>query len=201
MMDAQAILDIIKQEAKQQAQKLMAEANDRVLTIHEESDLRLSAKKAELKSQVAQEALQLEDRMRRLNQLEARKHQLSTKRVLIDQVFDQALAQLHALPVSQMQELVLGLIESSATGEESVMVGDINPAFFTKDFLQLANQRLQKAGKAGKLSDANKKAAGVCGLILLDQRGETHCTVEAMLSAKRERLEPQVAKRLFPDNA
>ena len=41
-MDTQPILDRIREDAREAAQKLLREAEDRVMTIHEQADLRVA---------------------------------------------------------------------------------------------------------------------------------------------------------------
>lgn len=199
-MDAQAILDIIAQDAQEAAQKALREAQDRVLTIHEESDMRTAQLKDDTQTRAGAEALQLADRMARLAELEERKEQLTAKRELIDRAFELALDKLRHLPQQEAGNIILSLIRQNAAGDETLMVGSINSSFFTPGFIQKANDVLISLGKPGRLTDSGQKVENVTGLVLKTPQSELYCTMEALLNDKRETLEPAVAAVLFPDN-
>lgn len=199
-MDAQAILDIIAQDAQEAAQSALREAQDRVLTIHEESDMRTAQLKDDTQTRAAAEVVQLADRMARLAELEERKEQLSAKRELIDRAFELALDNLRHLSPQEAGDIILSLIRQNAQGDETLMVGTINSSFFTPAFIQKANDALISLGKPGRLTDSGQKVENVTGLVLKTLQSELYCTMEALLNDKRETLEPAVAAVLFPDN-
>ncbi|NLC31690.1 MAG: hypothetical protein GX781_00115 [Clostridiales bacterium] len=199
-MDTQAILDIIGRDAQEAAQRALLEAQDRVLTIQEQSDMLTAQLKDDTQKRAAREAVQLADRMGRLAELEFRKDQLTAKRRLIDRSFSMALDKLHHLSPEKTADIILSLIQSNASGDEMMLVGSINSSFFTAEFVQRANDSLIKLGKPGRLTDSGQKVGNVSGLVLKTPQSELHCTMEALLNDKREALEPAVAAVLFPDN-
>ena len=199
-MDAQAILDIIAQDAQEAAHRALREAQDRVLTIHEGSDMRTGQLRDDTQKRAGAEAVQLADRMARLAELEERKEQLTAKRNLIDRAFTLALDKLRHLPTEETGDIILSLIRQNAAGDEMLMVGSINSGFFTPSFIQKANDVLISIGKPGRLTDSGQKVENVSGLVLKTPQSELYCTLEALLNDKREALEPAVAAVLFPDN-
>lgn len=199
-MDAQAILDIIGRDAAEAAQRTLREAQNRVLTIHEESDMRSNQLRDDTKKRAESEAVLLADRMGRLAELEDRKEQLAAKRSLISRAFDGALDQLHKLPEEQFSAIILSLILENAAGDEMLAAGTVNSGFYTPEFIQKANTALIKSGKPGLLRDSGKKVEDVAGLVLKTPQSELHCTMEALLSDKRDAIEPAIVSVLFPDN-
>lgn len=196
--NAQPILDVIHSEAKEVAEKLILEARDRAATISEHSAARIDALKEQTLQDAQREAALLDDRMRRLSELEDRKALVARKRALIDEVFTQALSRLSALPDEKVSELMLDLLARFATGTEGLAAGSVNAGFFSPAFLEAANARLAKDGKNASFHALPEKVDGVCGLVLKGANSEMHCTFSALLETQRESLEARVAAILFP---
>ena len=197
-MDAQPILEVIRSQAKQAVTKLLREAEDRALTIHEQSDLRVAALREETERKAGQEAEQLADRMRRLSLLEERKDLLAAKRALIDRAFKEALARMHGLPDEAVETQVLQMVLQNAAGDELLMPGAVNGGFYTPSFIEKANESLAGMGKPSRLKDSGEVVPGVCGVVLRSESSQTHCTFESLLEGRREALEAGVADVLFP---
>ena len=196
-MNTQPILEKIRQDAKQAYEALMREAENRVLTIHEQSDQAIADMREKMLESVQMEGEQLAERMRRLAELEHRKNLLAAQRALLDRAFSQALSQLRAMPPEQLGPWVESMAAQSAQGHEHVRAGALNDAFFTADFVKGINADLVQAGKPGALVMDTKRAPGVTGLVLFDEGSEVFCTVEAALQQSRLLLETRVAEKLF----
>ena len=196
-MNTQPILEKIRQDAKQAYEALMREAENRVLTIHEQSDQAIADMREKMLESVQMEGEQLAERMRRLAELEHRKTLLAAQRALLDRAFSQALSQLRAMPPEQLGPWVEYMAAQSAQGHEHVRAGALNDAFFTADFVKGINADLVQAGKPGALVMDTKRAPGVTGLVLFDEGSEVFCTVEAALQQSRLLLETRVAEKLF----
>ena len=200
-INTQPILDIIAKDAQQAFDRLIAEARDRSATISEHANARIEEQLEQTKQEAHQEALVLEDRLRRLSMLETRKALVAGKRGLIDQAFDQALKQLNASPTEQVAALMRSLLLTQAQGDESLQAGSLNDAFCTPAFLAQVNEQLKAQHKLGQLQLEEKRVPGVCGLVVRGKTSEIHLTFEALLSARREELEAHVASLLFPAQA
>lgn len=197
-LSAKPILELIQQDAREAADKLILEARDRAATISEQASLRVQQQLDETTRQAQAEADLLEDRMRRLAMLEERKGLVAHKRGLIDQAFAQALDQLNALPDDQVAQVMGSLLDQFAQGTETLAAGAINDGFFTQAFVDAANGRLAARGKPGSLAMEPGRHPGVCGLILRSARTEMHCTFAALVETRRDALEARVASILFP---
>ena len=198
-MDTQPILDRIREDAREAAQKLLREAEDRVMTIHEQADLRVAGMRRDTEDKAREESVQQAERMRRLAQLEDRKDRLAAMRGMVDEAFVMALSRLHALDDAEAAAYFISLIAQNAVGDETVTPGEIGAGFYGQVFLEKANAALRAAGKPAGLTDAGGRVPGVRGVVLKSASGELHCTFESALESRREAMEASVAGILFPD--
>jgi len=200
-INTQPILDLIRKEAEETARKLLEEAQDRAMTIREQSALRVAHLEDETAQKAALDGSRMAERMQRLALLDERKDLLAAKRALIDEAFAQALSALHQLSDGEVEAQILEMVLQNAVGDEQLIPGGINRGFYSQEFIRKANERLVRAGKEGALSDSGETAPDVCGVVLRRMNSETHCTFEAMLEGKKEALELGTAAVLFPDRA
>ena len=199
-INTQPILDLIKKEAQEAADRLLKEAKGRTEDIYESAADRIATLQKKTREQAKAEADIQEDRLRRLFMLEERKDLVGLKREVIDEAFLTALAQLNQTPADKVAQIMGDLVLQNAAGDEVLQAGAVNDAFFTDAFLQEMNTRLKQAGKPGTLTMAADRYPGVCGLVLKTSQSEMHCTFDALLSTKREELETSVAAILFPQD-
>lgn len=197
-INTQAIIDLILQDAKTQADAVMADADRRVSELMFQSGLRLQRLEDEARSQADRDAKVQDDRIRRLHQLEYKKELVAGKRGLLEQAFTMAVEALNSTPVDQVAAIMTDLLVQYASGEETLIAGAVNDAFFTEDFVNAANESLQKAGKPGKLVMGEGRRDGVCGLVLTTRNSELQFTFLALMENRQEELEAQVAAILFP---
>lgn len=197
-LDTKPILDLIREDAKKNADKLIADAQERAMDILEKSRHNISLWKEETKAKAEADADLLADRMQRLSALEDRKLLLSARRQILDQAFSQVLSELHALPREQVSQEILVMILANAQGDETLEAGQLNDSFFTRDFVKLANDGLIAKGKPGNLTMGEQRVPGVCGVVLKSRNSQVYCTFESLLDSKREQLEGPVAQILFP---
>lgn len=197
-INTQAIIDLILQDAKTQADAVMADADRRVSELMFQSGLRLQRLEDEARSQADRDAKVQDDRIRRLHQLEYKKELVAGKRGLLEQAFTMAVEALNSTPEDQVAAIMTDLLVQYASGEETLIAGAVNDAFFTEDFVNAANESLQKAGKPGKLVMGEGRRDGVCGLVLTTTNSELQFTFLALMENRQEELEAQVAAILFP---
>ena len=200
-INTQAIIDLILQDARAQADAFVAEADRRASEMLFQSGLRLQRLEDEARAQADRDARVQDDRIRRLHYLETKKELVTDKRALMAQAFNQALMELNRSPEDQVAAIMLDLLAQLAEGEETLYAGAVNDAFFTESFVQKANARLQEAGKPGKLVMGEGRREGVCGLVLTTKSSELYCTFQALLENRQEELEARVAAILFPEDA
>lgn len=192
-MDVHPLIAKIEENARVTADSLLSEARARVQDLQRSTDEELQRTQEESDKRARQDALKLEESLRRLQALNGRKDLLERKRGLISQAFDLALERLRAQPTQKLREYLMGQLVAGAAGIEEVTPGDVNPGFFDESFLKEANAALEKAGKPGRLRATGGTRPGVCGLILTLPGSESHLTMETLLLQKRESLEADVA--------
>lgn len=197
-LDTKPILDQIQADARQAADTLLSEARDRAAAISERSGRRVQELVEDTRAKAQAEADLLEDRMLRLAGLEQRNLFVAAKRELINRAFEQAIQTLNKVPGNQVTRVIGDLLLRYAAGDETLVAGEINDAFFTQDFIRDINQRLSQSGRQGHLCAGEGREPGVCGVVLRGRNSQVNCTFAALMEARREEMESAVAGILFP---
>lgn len=198
-MNANAIQEKILSDARAGASDIMRDANEKAARLRTEAEKRMDAAHSRLMMQASEDAEATRLRMERMEELEERKRLLSDKRALIDEAFAQALAKLEAMPAAQARAFLLTEASAVAQGDETVLLGSKNTAWFDDTFLADLNALLKKQGKSGALMLSGEKRDGETGLILSKNGMEISCTFASLLSSKRLDMEADIAAILFPD--
>ena len=217
-MNATAILEKLQEEAKENAAAILQDANDRAEKMRTASDAKIASAKADMEKKAKADGLVEEQRLIRMEELDERKRVLAAKRSLIDRAFDAALQKMKAMPADEARAFLIRLIAEVAEGDEQVIIGAEDAAWFNDAFVSEANAALKKAGRKGELTLATeqrkgvtlKKAGreeevtlaaerrkGVSGLILAKDDTEINCSYAAILDSKRLEMEAEVAQVLF----
>ena len=187
-MNAQAILDKILEDAKENASAVLKDANDRAGAMRKATEVR-----------AREDAQAAAVRMERMAELDERKLLLKDKRDMMERAFSLALDKMKAMPAKEARAFLLSTLTELADGDEELIVGAESDGWMDKAFLPDANAALTAAGKPGNLTLAKEKRAGVSGLILARHDTEIHCTYQALLDSRRLEMEAQVAQMLFPN--
>ncbi|MDI9520698.1 MAG: V-type ATP synthase subunit E [Bacillota bacterium] len=196
-MNTKPIIDLIRSEAKDSANKVILDAKDRAENILEHSSKRLQETLEQTRADAEREADLLEDRMRRMASLEQRNELVAKKRALIDEAFSKALDTLNNAPKKQVADLMTDLVLNYAVGDEALMAGEVNDGFFDEAFVKNLNNKLAEKNKKGALTMLAERVPGVCGLFLKSSRSEINCTFSALIETRREEFESKVADILF----
>jgi V/A-type H+-transporting ATPase subunit E len=201
MQKTQKITSRILSEAKEYAEEVIAAAKA-------EADEKLEAARQQaeaIRRQSELEAFQAaeEHKKRRASAIESelRKEMLSTKRKLLDSVFEKALAKLAGMSSKeQIAVMVRRIMEVSPDGLGEVMLTKKDAGAFGNDLINALNEAYAKKGvKAGiKLSGQNINAIG--GFILKIGDIEYNGTYEALVKLIKEEMEGKIALMLFPDD-
>lgn len=199
-MNAQAILDKILEDAKENASAVLKDANDRAGAMRKATEERIATARTRTQAQAQEDAKAAAVRMERMAELDERKLLLRDKREMMGRAFDLALKKMQAMPPKQAREFLLATLTELADGDEQLVVGAQSDGWMDASFLAQANAALTAAGKPGKLTLAKEKRPGVSGVILARHDTEIHCTYQALLDSRRLELEAQVAQTLFPES-
>ena len=196
-MNAQAILIKIEEDAKETAGRIKADATARAEERKAASREKIEGMYQAMLAQAAREGDELEQRMLRMAELDARKALLQKKRALMDEAFERAAALLAELPNPEKRAYFQKQIVRCATGSETLRVGDRQAGWYDDAFIAEVNRALEGAGKPGKLVASGTPYPGCTGVVLLTGGAEVHCTMEAALEEARVYMEQQVAAELF----
>ena len=193
MEGMERIKDSILSEAKEQAEKIIKEADDRVKEMKGQA-----AKNAEEITKVRlhkaeTEAREAAARKLSMEELELKKEILKAKQGFIDQAFEKALSRLKGLPEETYADMVVSILkDAKVTGEEEIVVSQRDREMFEKGLLKKINDRL---GFEIKLSDETRSMQG--GFIVKTRGVEINNSFETLLRMERERIETEIADILF----
>lgn len=197
-MNANAILEKLNSDAKAAASAILKDADERADAMRKASEARTGENREKMLAQAKEDAVQQEQRMKRMYELEDRKNLLAAKREMISRAFGKALSMMEGMSPKDARAYLLETAADAAAGDEEIIVGDKNSAWFDDAFLKDLNAALVKAGKPGTITAGKEKRSGVCGLILAKNNTEVKCTFDAILESSRLELESEVANVLFP---
>ena len=192
-MNAQAILQKIEEDALQTVETTLAEAQKKAAVIRSTSKSKIESARNETAERAEEESLLLEDRMRRVAQLDKRKQELEGKRRLLDECFVQALEDARKLPQQQLRELFLEQSRLCVCGGEEMLLGDKLPEWYDDGFLQELNSTLGE----NPVTMCTAETCSGTGLELRKNGSSVLITLENLMAEKRQHLETEVAKILF----
>ena len=153
---------------------------------------------SEALSRGAAEAALRHERLKSVAELEAKKQILAEKQSIMDKTFKLAEKRLAELPETEYVALLARLAaQSSQTGEEMLIFSENDRARIGKSVVTAANKLLSAENKRAylELSEDTREIDG--GVILSGGDIETNCSLEALLSQRRNELSPRVAEILF----
>jgi len=189
-----ALADIqakIADDARAEAQAIIAQADEQAAKIRAEADREIEAIRSDFAKRAEAEEKEIFRRREVVRRVDEKKIELNAKRRLLDRVFSEAVAALAGLPDADYRALAQGLLaEAAPKGGETVVLA--------KGDRRLDAAWLDGAAKALKveLSPAPAEAfAG--GLLLQSGRVRIDASLETLVEQARETLEGDVVKRLF----
>jgi V/A-type H+-transporting ATPase subunit E len=196
MKGKEAIIARILSDAREEADEAVREAQQKAQEI-------VSRRKAQAEEMMRAysgdiEAKSREVRERRISvgRLDMRKKMLAAKQGLIDDAFSSALDRVKGMPDQDYRDLIAGLVLACAGGvDEEIIFGEKDPHRLGEDFVKELNGKLP----AGSLRLGAPSPDFETGFILRHGGRETNCTMTAVLQHIRERIEPDVAARLFEE--
>jgi vacuolar-type H+-ATPase subunit E/Vma4 len=181
------LIDRILADAKEAAQKVLADAEASCNDIRE-SNAALIAKKAEqAEKERAQKSSVIVNGCRTRAELDGRKETLRAKRTLLDGVFDEAYANLLKLPEDKRSALFRSILQKEAKAGDTVA-----PAGADRETLRKVVSTLPFSVKLSE-----KDAEAEAGFVLYGDGYEKDCSMKAILRDLRDAEETNVAKILF----
>lgn len=167
--EAQSLIESARNEAKEQEEKIMLAAGKK--------------------------AKDLKDRAVSALDMERRKEVLRTKRLLIEEVLDEAYARLSQEKNENYRTLLLRLVDKYALDKEGVIrFSKSDGSVLNDEFKQSVAEAAAKRG--GKLT-VGEPADVDGGFVLVYGGIEENCTIKALFDAKRDELADEVNRLLF----
>ena len=181
------LIDRILADAKEAAEKVLADAEASASGIRESRDAEI-ARKAEQAQKVRDQQINvILNGCRTRAELDGRKETLRAKRELLDSVFTEAYHRMLALSNEKREAMFLSVLKKEAKANDTV-----KPAKVDRETLRRVVARLPFAVKLSE-QDADAEA----GFILLGSGYEKDCSMKAILRELRDAEETNVAKILF----
>jgi len=195
-MGKEAIVARILSDAQSEADEIIKEAEAKA----GETVSRHQAQAREMieafSGDIEDKAREIRERRISVGRLDMRKKKLSAKQDLIDDAFTEALKMVREMPDQEYRELITGLVLTSAAGvDEEIIFSEHDPHDLGEQFVKDLNAKLPE----GSLTLASPSSDFETGCILRRGGRETNCTMAAVLKSIRERIEPEVAARLFEE--
>lgn len=194
MKGTEKIIAHILADAKEQADAILAQAEQQCALIRAEFDEKAKAAYTERVRKGVADCQDRVDSMDRIARMEAKKGLLALKQQKVSESFDLAAEKIVALPAAQYTAFLAKLAaRASVTGDEEIVLNARDRESIGAAVAAEANALLG----AGKLSLSDKTGAFAGGLILRRGSIEANCTVELLVELCRSEMSAEIAKLLF----
>lgn len=185
--DARQQADTILQNARIEAEKIIAEYEQRA---QQDYDAALVRGRAEAAYHV--------ERMSGVAQLEARKRKLSAKQEMLGRAFEAARKKLLSLPEDAYVTLLVQLtVAGVSSGTEALIFSVKDRPRYGKKVVVAANEKLLSMGRTAALTLSEEARDFEGGLYIQDGSIENNCTFSTILRMLRQQMAGEVAKLLF----
>lgn len=194
MKGTEKIIAHIRSDAKEQADAILAQAEQQCASIradYEKQAKELYREKIRAGTADCQDRV---DSMDRIARMEAKKGILALKQQMVSESFDKACDMIINLPKEQYAAFLARLAaKASATGDEEIILNARDRAAVGEDVVKAANALVS----GGRLSLSAETGSFAGGLILRRGSVEANCTVELLVELCRSDMSSEIAKVLF----
>jgi len=192
----------ILNEARQEAQKFIDEAEIKASSIRGEQVQKADKLKIKLENEAKAHASDHKKRLIAAAELEMRKDLLKVKREMLDVAFKNSVSSIRNLPSSEYCEIVKGMLLSlSFQGEADIVFPRADKENFGNGFIEEMNAVLKAIGKDMSVKLAEDEGAFEGGFLLRGNGFEINNSLEAITKLVRDEAEPIAAKILFADGS
>lgn len=192
-MSLAQITEKIEQDARAEAEKILARAREQEAEINKEAQVEINKIEAAAKLRFDKERPEIFRRRDIVAKLDVAKLMLGAQRKLIQDVFDGALKNLNTLDKDEYLAFCERLLKAAVDSGDEVMEISTNEKYIDKAWLDGFNA---KHGTKITLADARQNISG--GFLLARGRICINCSWEMLVQAAQEKLETEVVRRLFP---
>lgn len=193
------ILDKIIADAKQKDQEIIMQAEREAEEIRKNAELDAGAYREKRMEYARAEAQKAHDRAVSGAKMEAKKRLLAAKQELLDECFRRAREAVLAMPSGTYEDLLIEQILSAAEDgtEQLILSGRDKERLSLLRFLARVNARLADSGEKAAITISEDTVDAAAGFLLKKGDVVINCTLDALLAAKREELEVELAVILF----
>ena len=194
MKGTEKIIAHILADAKEQADAILAQAEQQCADIKAEYDAKAKEAYTERIRRGVADCQDRVDSMDRIARMEARKGLLALKQQKVSDSFDLACEKIVNLPAGQYTAFLAKLAaKASVTGDEEIVLNAKDASAVGSAVVDAANALLGN----GKLTLSEKTGSFAGGLILRRGSIEANCTAELLVELCRSEMSAQIAKLLF----
>ena len=195
-MEAEQVVEKILSDARTEAEKITAEADEKFADKQKELAKKLDDYHKQTEHLAGEAAEEKRLRLLAGARLELRKQLLSTKMRLLDDVFKSAGQRMKELGDNEYRELMGKLmVEAVQSGDEEVVVGREENRI-DAGLVKQVNSRLGSDNK-GKLKLSQEKGNFDAGFVLRRGKIKVNASLPVLLAQAREKLEIELANELF----
>jgi len=198
MAGIESIIWRIENDAKEKARQILDNANERAQEILKKAEGEARAMTNDILSKSETEALEVKRRIFMAAELDMRKELLAAKQEMIEEAFEEAMCRIQAMDISTYQAYIKRwLLATDLDGEVQIIISDSDKERITPEFIADVNSELKMRGSnlVLHLSDEHRDIRG--GFILNKGDIEINSSIEALMRASRDELEPEVAHVMF----
>lgn len=192
-MSLAQITEKIEQDARVEAEKILACAREQEIKITHDAQVEISKIEAAAKLRFDRERPEIFHRRDIVAKLDVGKLMLAAERKLIQDVFDGALKKLCELGKNDYLAFCERLLKQAVETGDEVMEISSHEQYIDKAWLDAFNSK-----NATKISLSDKRLDIAGGFLLNKKRICINCSWEMLVQAAQEKLETEVVKRLFP---
>lgn len=192
-MSLAQITEKIEQDAKAEAEKILAYAREQETKINHDTRVEINKIEAAAKLRFDRERPEIFRRRDIVAKLDAGKLMLASERKLIQDVFDGVLKKLCELGRDDYLAFCGRLLKQAVETGDEVMEISADEPYIDKAWLDAFNGK-----NATRISLSDKRLNIAGGFLLNKERICINCSWEMLVQAAQEKLETEVVKRLFP---
>jgi V/A-type H+-transporting ATPase subunit E len=197
-MDAERVVIKILSDARAEAEKIKQQAKENEAAEQAKLTKQLDHYRQQTEILAKKAGEDEESHILAAARMDIAKQLLAEKRMILDEVFQQAQQRLRNLSDEEYRTICTKLIlEAVETGDEEIVV-DKDEKRINQDFINQVNKQLSSKGKGNlKLSDQKQNIGA--GFVLKRGQIKTNVSLNVLLDQARKELEIDLAKELFHD--
>ncbi|RKY09408.1 MAG: hypothetical protein DRP65_07850 [Planctomycetota bacterium] len=197
-MDAEQVVERILSEARTQADKVKAEAQEKATAAEAQLETELAEYGKQTEKLAAQEFEEKKARMLAAANMEIKKEYLAAKVALLDEVFEKVRHRIKELSDKEYETFITSLVTKAVeSGDEEVLIGS-DEKRIDHSLIKQINRKLGP-GYKGNLQLAEDRIDIDGGFILRRGKICVNASIEVLLAAARDKFEIELAEELFAE--